>query len=130
MSINATARAESSTRRARRLNRTGAIGYASPCGRVRRAHREEPSTMIFRSPYPDVAIPDVSYPEFILKRAGEHADQPLLVDGPSGRALSGPQVAGGARRVASALARRGFGKGEVFAIYSPNLPEYAFAFHG
>ena len=86
--------------------------------------------MIFRSPYPDVAIPDVAYPTFILEKAGERGAQPTLVDGPSGRALTGAQIAGGARRVASALARRGFAKGDVFAIYSPNLPEYALAFHG
>jgi acyl-CoA synthetase (AMP-forming)/AMP-acid ligase II len=39
-------------------------------------------------------------------------------------------VAGGARRVGAGLARRGFAKGDVLAIYSPNLPEYALAFHG
>jgi acyl-CoA synthetase (AMP-forming)/AMP-acid ligase II len=86
--------------------------------------------MIFRSPYPDATIPDLTYPEFILQRAREHAARPVLVDGPSGRTLTGGQVAGGARRVAAALARRGFGKGDVLAIYSPNLPEYALAFHG
>ena len=31
--------------------------------------------------------------------------------------------------MATALARRGFKKGDVFAIYSPNLPEYAIVFH-
>jgi acyl-CoA synthetase (AMP-forming)/AMP-acid ligase II len=86
--------------------------------------------MIFRSPYPDVTIPDVAYPDFVLARARERTESPVLVDGPSGRALTGAQVAGAARRVASALARRGFRKGDVLAIYSPNLPEYAIAFHG
>jgi acyl-CoA synthetase (AMP-forming)/AMP-acid ligase II len=32
--------------------------------------------------------------------------------------------------VAAGLAARGFRKGDVFAIYSPNLPEYALAFYG
>src|SRR5262249_56008290 len=50
--------------------------------------------------------------------------------GPSGRTLTHGQVAGGARRVAAGLARRGLAKGDVIAIYSPNLPEYALAFHG
>ena len=31
--------------------------------------------------------------------------------------------------VAASLAARGFRKGDVFAIYSPNLPEYAIIFH-
>ena len=28
------------------------------------------------------------------------------------------------------MAERGFGKGDVLAVYMPNLPEYAVAFHG
>ena len=32
--------------------------------------------------------------------------------------------------VAAGLAARGFAKGDVFAIYSPNVPEYALAFYG
>ena len=32
--------------------------------------------------------------------------------------------------LAAGLAERGFGKGDVFAHYAPNLPEYAVAFHG
>lgn len=86
--------------------------------------------MIFRSPYPDVAIPVLSYPAFILQHATERADQPVLIDGPTGRTLTVGQVAAGVRRVASALARRGFRKGDVLAIFSPNLPEYVLAFHG
>jgi acyl-CoA synthetase (AMP-forming)/AMP-acid ligase II len=82
--------------------------------------------VIFRSAVPDVPIPDVPYPDFVLRHAGERADQPALVAGPSGRA----QAAAGARRVAASLGRRGFGRGDVLAIYSPNLPEYALAFHG
>ena len=86
--------------------------------------------MIFRSPHADVAIPDVSYSSFILRHARERADQPVLIDGPSGRTLTIGQVAAGARRVAAGFARRGLAKGDVVAIYSPNLPEYALAFHG
>ncbi len=86
--------------------------------------------MIFRSALPDVAIPDAPYSSFILRHARERADQPVLIDGPSGRTLTIGQVAGGARRVGTGLARRGFAKGDVLAIYSPNLPEYALAFHG
>ena len=86
--------------------------------------------MIFRSPHADVPIPDVPYSSFVLEHARERADRPVLVDGPSGRTLTHGQVVGGARRVAAGLARRGLAKGDVVAIYSPNLPEYALAFHG
>src|SRR4029450_6192221 len=82
------------------------------------------------SPHPDVAIPDVPLHEFVLADAMRRADQVALIDGPSGRALTYGQLAGGVRRVAAGLAARGFGKGQVFAIYSPNRPEYALAFYG
>src|SRR5215218_3715470 len=82
------------------------------------------------SPHPDVEIPDVPLHEFVLADAGRRADQAALIDGPSGRTLTYGQLAGGVRRVAAGLAARGFAKGDVFAIYSPNLPEYALAFYG
>lgn len=85
--------------------------------------------MIFRSPYPDVAIPEVSLSEYVLGGAAARGEKPALIDGPSGRALTYGGLVGAARRAAGGLAARGFGKGDVFAILSPNLPEYAVAFH-
>jgi acyl-CoA synthetase (AMP-forming)/AMP-acid ligase II len=85
---------------------------------------------IVTSPHPDVQIPDVPLHELVLADAGRRADAAALVDGPSGRTLTYGQLAGGVRRVAAGLAARGFGKGDVFAIHSPNLPEYALAFYG
>jgi acyl-CoA synthetase (AMP-forming)/AMP-acid ligase II len=81
------------------------------------------------SPHPDVEIPDVPLHEFVLADAGRRTDQAALIDGPSGRTLTYGQLAGGVRRVAAGLAARGFAKGDVFAIFSPNLPEYALAFY-
>lgn len=85
--------------------------------------------MIFRSPDPDVVIPETSLPAFVFQRAAELADKPAIIDGPSGRTLTYRQLAGAIRLAAAGLAARGFQKGDVFAIYSPNLPEYAVAFH-
>jgi acyl-CoA synthetase (AMP-forming)/AMP-acid ligase II len=85
--------------------------------------------MIWRSPFPDVTIPEVSYSGFILQHVQEWKDKPAFIDGPSGRTLTFGQVSGGARFVAAGLAQRGFKKGDVFAILLPNLPEYAVAFH-
>jgi acyl-CoA synthetase (AMP-forming)/AMP-acid ligase II len=82
------------------------------------------------SPHPDVTVPDVPVHEFVLADAMQRASQAALIDGPSGRALTYGQLAGGVRRVAAGLGARGFGKGDVFAIYSPNVPEYALAFYG
>lgn len=83
---------------------------------------------IYRSPFPDVDIPVVSLPEFVLGRAAAHGDKPALIDGPSGRTLSYPQLRAMVTRAAAGLAARGFTKGDVLAILSPNLPEYAVAF--
>jgi acyl-CoA synthetase (AMP-forming)/AMP-acid ligase II len=85
--------------------------------------------MIFGSPHPEVTIPDVSLTELVLQRAGDLGDKPALVDGPTGRALGYEQLAGSVRRMAAGLAERGFEKGDVFAIFCPNVPEYAIAFH-
>jgi acyl-CoA synthetase (AMP-forming)/AMP-acid ligase II len=85
--------------------------------------------MIIKSTSPDVAIPDVTITEFVLRQATRLADKPALIDGPSGRTLTYGALADGISRAATALARRGFKKGDVFAIYSPNLPEYAIVFH-
>jgi acyl-CoA synthetase (AMP-forming)/AMP-acid ligase II len=85
---------------------------------------------VVSSPHPDVTIPDLPLHEYVLAGAARRSGEPALVDGPSGRALTYGQLAGGVRRVAAGLAGRGFAKGDVFAIYSPNLPEYALAFYG
>ena len=81
------------------------------------------------SPFPDVEIPDVSLTDFVLERAAELGDKPAFIDAPSGRTLSYVQLVDSVRAAAAGLAARGFGKGEVFAHYAPNLPEYAVAFH-
>src|SRR5690349_4064550 len=84
--------------------------------------------MIIRSTSPDVRIPDATITEFVLRQASRLADKPALIDGPSGRTLTYGQLVDDIRRSATALSRRGFRKGDVFAIYSPNLPEYAVVF--
>src|SRR5437868_7107260 len=83
----------------------------------------------FRGTYPDVDIPDVSLPAFVLARAAALGIKPALIDGPTGRTLSYADLARSVRQVAANLARRGFRKGDVFAIYSPNVLEYAVALH-
>jgi acyl-CoA synthetase (AMP-forming)/AMP-acid ligase II len=72
----------------------------------------------------------VPLPRFLLEHARDLGDKPALVDGPTGRTLSYRQLADGVERVAAGLAARGFGRGDVLAISSPNLPEYALALYG
>jgi acyl-CoA synthetase (AMP-forming)/AMP-acid ligase II len=85
--------------------------------------------MVFRSPFPDVAIPDSPLTPLVLRRAADLPDKPALIDGPTGRTVTYGQLAAAVRRAAGGLAARGFVKGDVFAIFMPNFPEYAVAFH-
>jgi acyl-CoA synthetase (AMP-forming)/AMP-acid ligase II len=85
--------------------------------------------VIFRSTYPDVDIPDISLPAFVLKGAAALGNKKALIDGPTGRTLTYAELAAAVRQAAANLARRGFRKGDVFAIYSPNVLEYAVALH-
>jgi acyl-CoA synthetase (AMP-forming)/AMP-acid ligase II len=83
--------------------------------------------MIFRSPYPDVTIPDVPLASFVLRHADRLANQPALIDAASGRVLTYRALLAEVRAVASGLAERGFGSGDVLGMYAPNCPEYAVA---
>lgn len=85
--------------------------------------------MIFRSLDPVISIPEQPLTEFVLQRARELADKPALIEGLSNRTITYGQLASSIHKVAFSLATLGFRKGDVFAIYSPNLPEYAIAFH-
>ena len=85
--------------------------------------------MIFRSVHPDVAIPETTVTAYVLRHADRLRDKPAMIDGPSGRTLTYGQLSDGIRRVATALHQRGFRKGDVLAVYSPNLPEYAVVFN-
>jgi acyl-CoA synthetase (AMP-forming)/AMP-acid ligase II len=85
--------------------------------------------MIFKSPYPDISIPEIPFTDLIFQNAMQYADKPALIDGPTGRTLTYGQVVMGIRLIAASLHQRGFKKGDVFAICSPNIPEYAVAFH-
>ena len=88
--------------------------------------------MIFRSEHPRRRrFPTWPTRASILQHAAERADQPVLVDGPSGATLTlgagrrGGAPGGGRRSPAAVSSRATWSR-----IYSPNLPEYALAFHG
>lgn len=85
--------------------------------------------MIIKGPYQDVSIPETALTPFVLHRARELGDKPALIDGPTGRKVSYSELADSIAIAAHNLAQRGFKKGDVFGILSPNCPEYAIAFH-
>ena len=79
---------------------------------------------------PAPEIPDQDLATFTLARCAELGDKPALIDGPTGRAITYAELDRSASALAGALHARGIGKGDVVAIYMPNLPEYAVIFHG
>ena len=84
--------------------------------------------MTVKSACADVAIPLIPITDYVLRHAEKLRDKPALIDAPSGRTLTYGALADGVKRCSAGLARIGFAKGDVFAIYSPNLPEYAIIF--
>jgi len=86
--------------------------------------------MPFESPVPDVRIPDLSLPEFVLDGVAERGDGTAFVDADTGREVTFAELPAKVDALAAGLASRGFEKGDVFAIYAPNVPEYPVAFHG
>ena len=77
-----------------------------------------------------IEFPDQDVTSFVLERAAELGDKPALIDGPTGRTVTYAELDQATRALAAGLAARGFGPGDALAIYMPNLPEYAVAFHG
>ena len=86
--------------------------------------------MPLSSPYPDVEIPDVSVPEFVLAAGRDRPDSPALIDGLKGDTITHGQLAQYVDRMAAALHERGLRKGDVVAVLCPNTPWYPVVFHG
>jgi acyl-CoA synthetase (AMP-forming)/AMP-acid ligase II len=81
------------------------------------------------SPYPDVDVPDVALTPFVLERAAELGDKPALVDGETGRTITFGELRTRVRSLAAGLAARGLLRGDVVALFCPNVIEYALVLH-
>ncbi|MBF0660624.1 MULTISPECIES: 4-coumarate--CoA ligase family protein [unclassified Rhodococcus (in: high G+C Gram-positive bacteria)] len=87
--------------------------------------------MSFRSPFPDVEIPDLSVYDFLFGSIDEaDLDRPALIDGPSGDVTDYRTLIGQVDGIAGALAARGIAVGDVVGLLSPNVPAFASVFHG
>ncbi|MFZ2178797.1 MAG: AMP-binding protein [Rhodococcus sp. (in: high G+C Gram-positive bacteria)] len=87
--------------------------------------------MSFKSPFPDVEIPNLSVYEFLFGEiASADLDRPALIDGASGAVTTYRSLVAQIDGVAGALAARGLRVGEVVGLHSPNVPAFAAAFHG
>jgi acyl-CoA synthetase (AMP-forming)/AMP-acid ligase II len=86
--------------------------------------------MIYSGASLDADIPRIDLPSFALQRCKQEGDKPALIDASSGRTISYVELDQSVRSLAAGLAARGFGRGDTFALFMPNAPEYAVAFHG
>jgi acyl-CoA synthetase (AMP-forming)/AMP-acid ligase II len=85
---------------------------------------------IYRSARPDVVLPQLPLSAYVFEHADRWPDAPAFIEGPTGRIVSFRQLRDLIRRVSVGLAARGVRKGEVVALYAPNVPEYAAVLHG
>ncbi len=84
---------------------------------------------VVRSPFSAPDVPKGGLSDLVLRHSPRLGERPALIDAPSGRTITYGRLAPLVRRTAAGLAARGFGQGDVLAIFSPNLPEYAVAAH-
>lgn len=85
--------------------------------------------MIFRSPYPDLDLPNTPITPLVLRHADRLATKPALIDALSGREVTYSELRHLIDRVAAGLHDHGVRQGDVVAIYAPNSIEYIVAFH-
>ena len=82
---------------------------------------------IIKSTFPDVALTTKTITQRVFE--GIDPDMAILIDGPSGRSLTGAQFIGAVKSLAGGLTARNWGAGKVVALMAPNIPEYCVVFH-
>ena len=82
---------------------------------------------IIHSTHPDVPLRNISVTECIFE--GIPADRIVLIDGPSGRQMTGQEFITAVKRLAGGLTESGHAPGGCVAIMAPNMPEFCTLFH-
>jgi len=85
--------------------------------------------LIYRSPEPDIEIPDMAMPEYVMGGAAARGDHRAFIDGATGETTTYTEFAERVDAVAAALQGRGIGKGDVVALVGPNSAEWGIAYH-
>lgn len=85
--------------------------------------------MLYRSPLPDIEIPDVTLTEYVIGGAARYGDKLALVDGRTGETLTYKELRSAVYAHAAGLAALGVGPGDVVALMSHNQPRYPVALH-
>jgi acyl-CoA synthetase (AMP-forming)/AMP-acid ligase II len=89
-----------------------------------------PRPVVFRGPWSDIRIPETSLTAYVFEDVESRAGKTALIDGVTGRIVTYGELYRDVRRFARGLWDRGLRKGDVLAIYCPNVMEYPVAFHG
>lgn len=86
---------------------------------------------MFKSPYPDVEIPNISIYDYLFTGLSDHElDTIALIDGTTGAETTYRALIAQIDGVAGALAARGVDEDTVVALLCPNVPAFASVFHG
>ena len=80
---------------------------------------------IVKSPLPDIDLPKDDLYTCVFKDFAKHGSKVALVHGETGREYTFNEIDELTSKFSSSLRRHGFQQGDVLAIVSPNLPEYA-----
>jgi len=86
--------------------------------------------LIYRSPEPDIEIPELSLTEHVLGEAAARGDHPAFIDGATGDVTTFADFTGRVDAVAALLQSRGIAKGSVVGLVGPNTAEWGIAYHG
>ena len=86
--------------------------------------------MAYRSPYPDITVPDISLTDQVFINAANKPESIAMACGLTGRTITYGDLFERIRRTAAGLAARGIKKGDVVSLWSPNVPEWPIVFFG
>jgi acyl-CoA synthetase (AMP-forming)/AMP-acid ligase II len=84
--------------------------------------------MAYRSPYPDIDVPNVTLTEQVFRHAATKPEAIAMADGLTGRTITYGSLLEQIRQTAAGLSARGIKKGDVVSLWSPNVPEWPVVF--
>ncbi|MGY8841729.1 MAG: 4-coumarate--CoA ligase family protein [Burkholderiales bacterium] len=84
--------------------------------------------MIFRGPHTEVSAPKINVVDFVLGDISAHENKTAIIQSETNQKISYRELSDSINQLAAGLQTEGFKKGDVLAIYSPNVPEYAVIF--
>lgn len=85
--------------------------------------------MLFESPAAHIKRREQSMTERVFEGLTYRPDEDVMIDGPTGRALSAQTLMDNVKRLAGGLKENGFAKGQVLALMAPNMPEFSVVLH-